>query len=214
MAAVLDIFNGQKRAAAVIENLHLQRVRTGPIHVQLRCQDGGCVAHLQSHRGCGIAEKNRDFAVSLGNFQTVRLHFRPHDHDAAVLAAGDESAGHDQAVNKAGTLVAHVHDGDIGESQQSLHVTPRAREKMIGTEGGKNHKVDIREIPLGVLDSASDGLRCHCRGAFTLGREPALANAAALDNPLAGDAQKTAQLLVGYDALRQIGAHARNSTMS
>ena len=102
------------------------------------------------------------------NLQAVRVHFCAHDNYQVILGTGYESVGHDQAVNKTGALVAHVHDGDTWKPQQSLRVTPRAREKMIGAECRKNNKVDISKIPSGVANRAADCLRCHRRSAFTL----------------------------------------------
>ena len=63
---------------------------------------------------------------------------------------------------------------------------------MIGTEGRKNNKVNIPEIPSGVRNRGSDGLCCYRRRAFALGGESALANATPLDNPIVGDAEKSA----------------------
>ena len=163
----------------------------------LRFQDDGAGAVAEQHAGAAILPVE-DARERLGA-----------DHDGALELPGlEEVVGDGERVDEARAHRLHVEGRALGDAEPGLDAHGGGREGAIGRGGGADDEIDVDRVDAGAHQRLTRGGDAEIGGQLAVGSDVALRDAGPLLDPLIAGVDHAGQVVVGHDALGQVGADA------
>ena len=161
---------------------------------------------LEHHCAGAIAEQHAGGAIL--PVEDARERFRADHHGALELPGLEEIVGNGQRVDEARAHGLHVERGALGDAEALLNPHGSRGERAVGRCRGADDEIDVDGIDAGAHQRLLGGGDAEIGRQFVVAGDVPLTDASALDDPLVAGVDDLRQVVVGHDALGQMGADA------